>query len=65
VRNVDTPGLTRSRNHDGIGQNVLISDGSVKWMVRPAVNQHDTSDNIWLYQPQDRRDNASDIFLTP
>lgn len=65
VRQPDVPNLTRSTNHEGKGQNVLISDGSVRWMIRPAVQRDtDTSDNIWLYQP-DEKSGQDDIFLTP
>ena len=66
VRQPDVPSLTRSANHAGKGQNVLISDGSVQWMIRPAV-QRDShkSDNIWLYQPDENGDPDDDIFLTP
>ncbi|MEM9346944.1 MAG: hypothetical protein AAGB26_10045 [Planctomycetota bacterium] len=70
VRNEDVPSMTRSVNHDGAGQNVLISDGSVQWMIRPAVNQDGkTRDNIWLYQPGTKSNGTTvkdeDIFLTP
>ncbi len=66
VRDRDIPNMARSINHSGAGQNVLISDGSVQWMIRPAV-QRDTenSDNIWLYQPDADSDQDDDIFLTP
>jgi hypothetical protein len=63
VRNGDVPSLARSVNHNSAGQNVLISDGSVRWMIRPAVQRdHETADNIWLYQGDATQD---DIFLTP
>ncbi|MEM9021242.1 MAG: hypothetical protein AAGC44_11805 [Planctomycetota bacterium] len=70
VRNEDVPSMARSLNHGGAGQNVLISDGSVRWMIRPVVNRDaNTSDNIWLYQPGKNRDSNAvqdqDIFLTP
>ena len=66
VRNADVPSLTQSANHAGKGQNVLISDGSVQWMIRPAVQRDsDKSDNIWLYQPDKTSDQEDDIFLTP
>lgn len=66
ILNEDAPTLSQSKNHDGVGQNVLISDGSVEWMVRPAIgSDSDTSDNIWLYQPPNNQDGDSDIFLTP
>lgn len=65
VRIPELPGLTRSKNHDGAGQNVLISDGSVRWMVRPAVQRDGDADNIWLLQrPVGGGENA-DAFLTP
>jgi hypothetical protein len=66
VRQDDIPSLTRSVNHSGAGQNVLVSDGSVRWMVRPAVQRDGKgSDNIWLYQPDDSTDTSDDVFLTP
>lgn len=66
VRQSDLPSLSRSLNHNGAGQNVLISDGSVQWMVRPAVQRNgQASDNIWLYQPDDETDLTEDVFLTP
>ncbi|MFK7789153.1 MAG: hypothetical protein AB8C95_06595 [Phycisphaeraceae bacterium] len=67
VRDQDIPSLSRSLNHNGAGQNVLISDGSVQWMIRPAVQRRDSqdSDNIWLYQPDADADQDEDIFLTP
>ena len=70
VRDADIPGMTRSKNHDGVGQNVLISDGSVAWKVRPAVTRSglDSEDNIWLFQPKartDKGDSEPDVFLTP
>ena len=33
-----------SANHDGRGQNVLMSDGSIDWLEHPWVGR----DNIWL-----------------
>lgn len=66
VRNQDIPSLTPSANHNARGQNTLISDGSVNWMIRPTLQRHaDTSDNIWLYQQNPNADQADDIFLTP
>lgn len=66
VRDEAVPSLTRSVNHAGRGQNVLISDGSVRWMLRPAIaGDADTSDNIWLYQPTKNTDQNDDVFLTP
>lgn len=66
VRNQNIPSLSRSLNHNGAGQNVLISDGSVQWMIRPAVQRDaQNSDNIWLYQPDADADQDEDIFLTP
>jgi len=66
VRKDEIPSLTRSANHQGAGQNTLISDGSVQWMIRPAIQRDaKTSDNIWLYQPNDHADPAEDVFLTP
>ncbi|XAM01335.1 hypothetical protein OT109_08060 [Phycisphaeraceae bacterium D3-23] len=59
-----------SANHNGIGQNVLLSDGSVMWTLRPVVQHHDTDDNIWLRDitpPRPEQDTAQtlDAFLTP
>lgn len=66
VRQANVPSLTRSANHAGKGQNVLISDGSVRWMLRPTIDRDaDNSDNIWLYQPDNNTDQDEDIFLTP
>lgn len=66
VRDTQVPSLTRSINHAGKGQNVLISDGSVRWMIRPALSRDTkTSDNIWLYQPEENADQSDDVFLTP
>ena len=66
VRDDKIADLTRSNNHAGRGQNVLISDGSVRWMIRPAIQRNNqTSDNIWLYQPANQADQADDVFLTP
>lgn len=67
VRDTAIPGMTQSRNHDGVGQNVLISDGSVKWKVRPTVLRpsRDQEDNIWLFQRPSAGDNEPDVFLTP
>lgn len=66
VRDEAVPSLSQSINHAGRGQNVLISDGSVRWMVRPAVvRDAEVSDNIWLYQPTKNDDQDGDVFLTP
>lgn len=66
VRNDEASDLSRSVNHSGAGQNVLISDGSVQWMIRPVVQRGESSsDNIWLYQPDNAADQDDDIFLTP
>ena len=66
VRDSEVPSLTRSINHAGLGQNVLISDGSVRWMIRPALSRDaDSSDNIWLYQPAENAEQKDDVFLTP
>ena len=35
---------TVSINHDGRGQNVLMSDGSIRWLTEPKIGR----DNIWL-----------------
>jgi hypothetical protein len=37
--------LSMSINHNGRGQNVLASDGSVLWLEEPLI---DRNDNIWL-----------------
>lgn len=67
VRDAAIPGMTQSNNHDGAGQNVLISDGSVKWKVRPAVYRAglNQEDNIWLLQRPEPGDKEPDVFLTP
>lgn len=66
VRDQQVPSLTQSINHAGRGQNVLISDGSVRWMLRPTLaGDAETRDNIWLYQPGNATDESDDVFLTP
>ena len=67
VRIQDIPGMTQSKNHDGAGQNMLISDGSVQWNVRPAIvrDGHDKEDNIWLFQRPGKEASEPDVFLTP
>lgn len=42
--------LSSSRSHDQRGQNILISDGTVRWTVRPTVSRGRTGqpDNIWV-----------------
>lgn len=66
VRDQNVPSMTRSSNHAGRGQNVLISDGSAQWMIRPALQRDaDSTDNIWLYQPDNNADQNDDVFLTP
>lgn len=67
VRDTAIPGMTRSKNHDGVGQNVLISDGSVDWKVRPAVLREgaEGEDNIWLLQQPAGGSDEADVFLTP
>jgi hypothetical protein len=67
VRDRAIPGMTQSKNHDGVGQNMLITDGSVRWNVRPAVLRagDDKEDNIWLFQRPSPGDTEPDIFLTP
>ena len=66
VRQDGVADMSRSLNHNAAGQNVLISDGSVQWMIRPAIqNDASASDNIWLYQPNEKADKVDDIFLTP
>ncbi len=37
--------IANSDNHDGTGQNVMLSDGSVAWMKAPVLAN---GDNIWL-----------------
>jgi len=67
VRDRAIPGMTQSKNHDGVGQNMLITDGSVRWNVRPAVLRDggDKEDNIWLFQRPMPGETEPDIFLTP
>ena len=38
------PANSVSINHDGRGQNVLMSDGSILWLIEPKMGR----DNIWL-----------------
>ncbi len=38
------PSDSMSINHDGRGQNVLMSDGSIRWLIEPKIGH----DNIWL-----------------
>ncbi|MEM9415735.1 MAG: hypothetical protein AAGA29_09700 [Planctomycetota bacterium] len=59
-----------SANHKGLGQNVLLSDGSVTWTLRPVVQHHDPDDNIWLRattppRPDHSASQTLDAFLTP
>jgi len=75
VRKADTPDLAQSSNHEGAGQNVLISDGSVQWFIRPTFGTHrdagDEADNIWLMRQTagdvlpDQDKDQPDVFLTP
>jgi hypothetical protein len=66
VRQDGVSSMTRSANHGGKGQNVLISDGSVQWMIRPVIERDaDKNDNIWTHQPGDDAEQDEDIFLTP
>ena len=37
-----------SMSHDGIGQNVLFSDGAAQWLRSPILS---SGDNIWLPKP--------------
>ena len=39
------PPLSISVNHNGRGQNVLVSDGATMWLEQPIVGRND---NIWL-----------------
>ena len=73
TRNLTTNTNTTSINHGGRGQNVLIGDGSVLWMVRPTYEYplapgengsvaETFSDNIWTQQTDEEDDEA---YLTP
>lgn len=59
------PPNTMSVNHDGRGQNVLMSDGSIQWLTEPKVGR----DNIWLpegatiLQAGQQTASAEDAFL--
>ena len=59
------PSNSMSINHAGRGQNVLMSDGSVRWLEEPKIGR----DNIWLpegmmYLQMGRQsDNTEDTFL--
>lgn len=67
VRNPASPDLAQSRNHDGKGQNSLISDGSVNWTARPTfAGPNDQEDNIWLLNNDAEKSGGTlDVFLTP
>ena len=67
VRNASMPGMTQSGNHEGFGQNVLFTDGSVQWKRRPTVQRagSDEQDNIWLFQAPKPGQSEPDVFLTP
>jgi prepilin-type processing-associated H-X9-DG protein len=58
-----------SRNHDGLGQNVLFLDGHVKWSSEPYVGVG--NDNIYLvegvqhYTGTERPRDKTDTFLLP
>lgn len=57
--------LSGSLNHGGRGENVLCSDGTTQWLVRPVV----AGDNIWLpgtvtfLREGDRPTDPGDVFL--
>jgi hypothetical protein len=59
------PPLSVSLNHNGRGQNVLVTDGSSMWLDQPMVGR----DNIWLPHHTDRLRGGegpadeSDIFM--
>ncbi len=62
---------TASQNHRDAGQNVLMADGSVAWVLRPVVTPYDDHDNIWtqravLKRDADQTDDTDyDAFLVP
>lgn len=67
--NPKVPWDARSRTHDGRGQNVLLSDGSVMFIQQPKYGRD--HDNIWRAEPIDRytgveaQHSATDAFLIP
>lgn len=47
--NRDASLLSSSRSHDQRGQNILTSDGQVRWTVRPTIIRGSRGDdNIWI-----------------
>lgn len=58
---------TNSFAHNGAGQNLLVSDGSVHWSTRPVYR----GNHLWLIEGVDRYNGteapseAGDIFLVP
>ena len=56
-----------SRNHKGMGQNVLVLDGRVHWLPRPEID----GDNIWTtklhrhYDGDEAPEEAGDAHLIP
>ena len=58
-----------SRNHRGKGQNVMFSDGSVRFIKTRFINNHTddifTVRNIVIYRGVEKPDCESDIFLVP
>lgn len=61
-RRADLPDQSPSRNHNAAGQNVLSRDASVRWIIKPVVDNHDRADNLWL---NDAAPGQADAFLTP
>lgn len=72
----DVPLSASSRLHRGTGQNLLWTDGSVRWSSQPRIalpsrNGLAVPDNIWTasgvtrYQGNERLQDAEDVFLIP
>ncbi len=73
AQHVDTATTAPSVVHGSRGQNVLLSTGQVRWVVRPEIERTDnqTSDNIWTaqnistYTGTETPADAGDSFLVP
>jgi len=60
---------TASKNHGASGQNVMMADGSVRWLIRPAIQTAgDGLDNLWSRDAEAADAGEAeqrDVFLTP
>jgi hypothetical protein len=73
VFNSNTSFDAPSRAHRNTGQNVLSADGTVTWLIRPAVDLlgNDVQDNIWAangidtYTGTEFTSERGDSFLVP